>query len=131
MCLITTQTKAMIAKEDMNVFKLLTNKRSAIFNNFDYEKNTLYKTTIKKTNDFCCFDGPDKEHLNRNNPGWLDGNGVISIGRGFHASLTKERLKQSIEDGTDGKIYKCTIPKGARYYTNGSGLIVSNKIIVH
>ena len=52
------------------------------------------------------------------------------INEGFHSCAHLHSLLY-IEDSLDNLVVECTIPKGAIYYVNGRGEVVSDKIIIH
>ena len=57
-------------------------------------------------------------------------NYVYIIDEGFHSCAHLHSLLY-IEDSLDTLVVECTIPKGATYYVNGHGEVVSDKIIIH
>ena len=52
------------------------------------------------------------------------------INEGFYSCAHLHSLLY-IEDSLDNLVVECTIPKGATYYVNGRGEVVSDKIIIH
>ena len=157
MCLITAQKEAMIAQEDITVYKLFNTDKNEkgekiYYSPFwftYYQLNELYTTTIKDVpeedfHDKCAFDSPDQKKLDETfrdqydrpnwNPIWYTGEeraDIRYIGEGFHSINTKERAISTINDSYIHRvILECTIPAGSEYYLNPSGLIVSNQIIV-
>ena len=52
------------------------------------------------------------------------------INEGFHSCAHLHSLIY-IEESLDTLVVECTIPKGATYYVNGRGEVVSDKIIIH
>lgn len=137
MCLITKQSKPKIATKDKVIYKILDPYCCSIYYSFEYQMGILYKTKILETEDDTTFDDYDSCMLEEKyGRGWKYKNKIKSIGSGFHGALTKERLEKTLEneDGhameNDGTIWKCIIPAGSEYYTNPSGLIVSNQIII-
>lgn len=52
---------------------------------------------------------------------------ILIIAGGFHAAKNAERLQQNL--GYSNAITEFIIPKGAKYFEDKTGLIVSNKII--
>lgn len=136
MCLITNKKRVKIAKEDISVFKLLKNNMtSLLFNKFQYISGDLNGTKIKKSLYRECFDGVEKEALLKIDKGFMKSDKFISIGAGFHSSLTEDRLEKAYDKIErkyyEYEIFKATIPKGSRYYVSPTGLVVSNQIIVH
>lgn len=136
MCLITTQLTAKTVKEEMTVFKLLKridSRHAAAYmcSDFQYELGKTYKTKIEQSNDWTYFDVQDGDYLNNNIPDWRGGRmnkDVKCFGQGFHAATDIERIRR--HHSRKPRIYKCTIPKGAKYYTNGDNLIISNSICI-
>ena len=57
-------------------------------------------------------------------------NYVYIINEGFHSCAHLHSLIY-IEESLDTLVVECTIPKGAIYYRNGHGEVVSDKIIIH
>lgn len=137
MCLITTQREPSIAVTDMVVYKALVRVSPGLaqspFVNHQYEVGVLYKTTIASSNRWTCFDGVDRDVLQTlpEYKGWQRGRaGIFYYGAGFHSMLELKRCTDYCESTSFLDAYKCTIPAGSEYYTNPSGLVVSNKIIV-
>ena len=52
------------------------------------------------------------------------------INEGFHSCAHLHSFIY-IEESLDTLVVECTIPKGATYYVNGRGEVVSDKIIIH
>lgn len=135
MCLITTQAKPTIAEQDIIVYKALQNINDELHppyygvGSFHYKINKTYATTIMEDkDDRCCYDDLDQVYLNNNHEGWQCGGapGLFYYGKGYHSANTIERLdKEPMYN-----IYECIIPAGSEYYSNPTGLMVSNKIIV-
>lgn len=122
MCLQTLWKKPRVAKRAITVYKVLHNWRSIYQIGFQYERNKLYTTTLRTERDEIpeCFD--------KNAGSWAREQGyekLLSVSHGFHAMTNKERAKR-----THHTVYIAVIPKGAKYYEDGTGLIVSNKIRV-
>jgi hypothetical protein len=142
MCLITEQKKAKIANEDIVCYKTMDVSSEGVlyspYMGFNYELNKVYKERLCFSHTGCSFDdltdekykGPEyyKFYADCGDASIaLKKLGLIEIGEGFHAALTKKRL--SIKK-IGKKIFQCKIPKGSRYYTDATGLIVSNQIII-
>lgn len=130
MCLQTTWLEPKIAEEDITVykeFKAYIAKEERFHSpivGFYYKKNELYETKIQDSTDRGSYDIIANEWRDQ----LVDSNTSFkSIGRGFHSAATLQRL---INAGCD-LIARCTIPKGAKYYKDGTNLIVSNKIIIN
>ena len=130
MCLQTTWTKPKIAEKDIICYKLLRpgineNEYLAPFKHFKYISNRLYKTRMTKGDvELGAFDirasSSKRKMLNKGYP-------LISIVKGFHSAMNKTRLRGNSQYG---KIVKCIIPKGAKYYKGLTNLLVSDKIII-
>lgn len=138
MCLIIPKDReSFIAKEDIIVYKVLKISDELLFspywNNFYYECDKLYSTTLKESlEDFTPFDTMDGMIVSRL------GN-LKSIAQGFHSALTKERLQNHYYKSgdlylryymRDFVIRECIIPKGSECYLGFTDLIVSNQIII-
>lgn len=141
MCLIIgKEDKPLIAEEDVIAYKILcpngdNHADSAYWyrnGRFMYELGKLYQTTIEETKENRCFDDLDSETIKKTyGDDWKD---TKALGQGFHGALKLERTQETLEDGlwsNNKTIYQVTIPKGAEYYVNCSGLFVSNKIIIN
>jgi len=121
MCLITTQQKPITTDKDIICYKLVETMGKEVYSYFhsDYKwtRKTIHKVKISESSDFNTFDV--KEIIKRSN--------YISIGRGFHAVLTRERLRKDRVFGTrEGEFL---IPKGSEIYYGVTDLIVSNQMI--
>lgn len=127
MCLITTQKEPLIAEEDMIVYKSFKEGLISPFEEFKYERGITYETEIKESDDWNCFDYQDLEYLGNNFPTWTLGENeeLKCFGEEFHSALQEKRLSDIFDTKV---ILKCIIPKGSLYYTEPTGLIVSNKI---
>ncbi len=133
MCLITEQKKAKIARRDMTVYKEMIPVSDDIakspYQYHSYILGELYTTKIEQGKDWTCYGPRDERWLDNNYPMWNLGkqaDKLICIERGYHACMTQDR----VPEGSRECIYKCTIPKGSEYYTDKTGLIVSNQIII-
>lgn len=131
MCLITAQKEAIILTEDLIVYKSFSDNLWALYQNFQYEINKLYKTTLTFDNGKYnpCFDSIAARHLEiMYNPQWytisLFNIGLIAVVEGFHSAATEDRL------GRRTNIRRCLIPAGSEVFYDETGLIVSNQIIV-
>lgn len=132
MCLITEQQEPLIAQEDMIVFKALRRYLRSMYEGFKYEIGKLYSTNIKEEKDqslICCFDCIDCTFLSEKYEGWdYDLPEVLKcFSEGFHSVLFIERLDKYVPSYS---IYECIIPKGSEYYTEPTGTVISNKIII-
>ncbi len=134
MCLITTQKKASIAKEDILVFKLLSPTSSfdakSPFHEHTYSLYKRQDTVITEDTDWTTFDEIDIRWLDTNYPNWCEGENseLKCFGQGFHSAISYERLvdRYAFID----TVYECIIPAGSEYYKNDTGLVISNAIIV-
>lgn len=101
MCLYTDTDKALIAKEDIHVWKVITSKNLSIHQYFEYKPNTLYR--LRKA---------------------LKLVGIPSrIYEGFHSFRIKP-----YKDIPEYKVVEFTIPKGAKYFLGIHDDIVSTSI---
>ncbi len=123
MCLATTQKNPKIAKAAITTYKFLDGL-SAPYEDFTYTLGKMYSTIMQESDDRGCYDDVAANALQE----YRDKDKVIRyIGPGFHSIVKIERAKSLVEyEGRE--LYICTIPKGAKYYTDNTGLIVSNKI---
>jgi hypothetical protein len=126
MCLLTRQKKPIILKKDKIVYKVLRNNMTAIYQDFSYSFNKLYKTNIRESSDDSAFD--ELSHDKYKSSVYLLKPGIISIGEGFHAFTSIERIEKSVNYHP---IFKCTFPAGSEYYRDVTGLCVSNQIIIN
>lgn len=129
MCTVIEKRKMnhpLIAKHDMKVYKIC--KRSSfedsavsIIVHFGYEKDELYTAEFSyHTDRTSTWDTVERKYgdkLKRK----------VYVEGGFH-SLRKPDMTRN---GTITLFSMCVfiIPKGAEYYKNGAGMIVSNQII--
>lgn len=138
MCLITLNKRVKIAKQDIVCYK-----RMSVFNNrlfssirrFPYELGKSYVTTLYPTSEYIFGKHiyPDSAVMMHYFPNsdfvtWVLNKKPLIISEGFHAYTTIDRISMD-ELHYDEVIVQMTIPKGARYYTDATGLIVANKII--
>lgn len=148
MCLITDQKTPFIAEKDIIVYKALIGNndgtaRSVYIFNHEYILEKLYKTTIKSsTSQYSSLDNEDSEKIDkaynlRRSPyamsrrdAVLNGE-LMSYTQGFHSALDKNRLRNEPNYSSNVSIFECTIPEGSEYYTNPSGLVISNAIIIN
>jgi len=148
MCLITRQQKSITAKKDIVVFKqikvnpVMTNDENIIeymspYNHFYWKKGVTYKQKMMFTNknklvkryiihvyDFTCreyyFVGFTTLECLRYPESRI-------IQNGFHAAISPKRFAKF----QYLKTYPFVIPKGAKYYLDDTGLIVSNIMKIH
>ena len=136
MCLFTTQKEPKIATKDMVVYKeiitsLNRNNVFASYFRYMYERDVLNHVEIEhleyipEQSSSIPFDGSAKVILMNE---IQNGTKMFEVNQGFHACLFRNRISVCMFR-TDDDIARFIIPKGAEYYTDESGLIVSNKII--
>ena len=106
----------------------------ARFEKFTYVLGRLYETEIKAVSERSCFDDADAQRLTEEYGEWtvaIQHGQLSSYGPGFHSSLTVERLTMESSREHNVVIVECTIPAGAKLYTEPTGLVVSDRIIVN
>jgi hypothetical protein len=141
MCLVTTQKKPKVAKKNITVYKALNVDNNgfirAVFQHgYHYELGKLNSTKIKVNTYFDeCFDKQADicflYTTGFHSSDAIDNGDAISISEGFHSAKTEARLFDICNNDNEVKIFKCTIPSGALYYEDFSGLVVSNEIIIN
>ena len=133
MCLLTLQNKPLVAEEDIIVFKMFYQLPldAAVYSPLQHYRYVIgkeYKTEMRTSKDKSVYDRRAEVSLNlhRYNPS------KRYIGAGFHAAFNIERYNGiGIYNGYNAFIYQCTVPKGSKYYTDDTDLIVSDCIIVN
>ncbi len=132
MCLITNQKTYRIASEDIVTYKALYKNKNVISSiyktEFVYELGKEMQTVMKKVLDRTPADHFVGDWISVNFDSVYNGK-MISIGPGFHSATIKKRALYHT-CGRNSHVFKCLIPKGARYYEDGTGLIVSNRIVI-
>lgn len=136
MCLVIPREKeSFITKEDMTVFKILRIRDGLLFaayeDDFYYECDKLYSTTLEEVEDYMTFDYLDQreaESYFHSSIRLLPPTVYKSIGPGFHSALNQIRLAPLCYDHY--VIRECIIPKGSECYLGFTDLIVSNQIII-
>lgn len=112
--------KPVLAESDFFVYKSLTEDLKGPYTDFQYKRNEKYVTefTYLNNKDFITpSDGIEAEYYK----GLINPIGVLE---GFHSYRSiKNRYNW-------GVFVECIIPKGALYYENPCGNIVSNMIIM-
>ena len=135
MCLITKQKRVKILKEDLTVYKRFyqdPDGRILPWNpefrdKITYEVREIHKQPLKVDNNLKSIYDRHVGYAYNLKIG-QQALKLTHIHEGFHAVLTYERLnKRAYEDYVD---YVCTIPKGSRVFTDKTGLIVSDTIIL-
>lgn len=125
MCtIITTRQKEYpkTATKDIEVYKCGYNKNDNLFHSpckvFEYVKDKLYETEFTYDNEESWYDNIEGNYANSiSNP--------VFVAEGFHAFVKVKQCRKI----SDTYWAKFIIPKGAKYYQNPTGCIVSNKII--
>lgn len=112
MCLITNNSKPLIAKKNIAVYKILDKDMYSIFYGYEYKLNQLNKT-----------------HINIEKAGHL-----FKINSGFHAYHNKiDVIDHFFKHHLNHSYYmicKAVIPKGSEYYIGDDRDIVSNQLII-
>ncbi len=141
MCLITKQKIALIAEEDITVWKIGSlapgGWLNPPYNVFDYFENELYETNILVAEDFTFFSQKDNAIVcgiegictdtEFGNGLELRGKGYEGYGQGFHSITDKDFW---LSTPHIDKLYEFVVPKGAEYYVNeDTKLMVSNQIM--
>jgi hypothetical protein len=129
MCLVTEQTKALTAKEDIICYKLVDEIygeiRSVYVPSFVWIPNQLNQTKLVQTKKHKPYDSraafayPDPEMFPQ-----LPKKNYTIISEGFHAAKFQERLD------SNKTLVRCIIPKGSKYFEDVTGLIVANQMIL-
>ncbi len=131
MCLITNWKRPRTAKRDIIVYKRL--ERSKI----DEEKlisiwwGTYYKIGEHYKVDMVANNEPytvfDWDAMNAY-PDWMVEPSIYThVHAGYHSMMEKHR---SLPDSEQEVMVRCVVPKGANYFKDNTGLIVSNEIII-
>lgn len=89
--------------------------------NFLYKPDELRKTEFEFTNETCVNDSVEDNYRDT-----IPERKRVYISKGFHSYATYERAKKGFNSCAFAEFI---IPKGAKYYLNGCGNIVSNQII--
>ena len=140
MCLITEQKTPFIAKEDIKVYKLMESDLYSYFQYFKYEIGKLFETEIKESTNkawnSCCE--LDKNYLIKKYKCKFKelkfNTNLACFSEGFHSAKSLDVCKgilDEFDDEDDCFFYEATIPKGAEYYRDGVGFIISNKLIIN
>ena len=147
MCLITMTKEPFIAEEDFTVYKEMKPRygksvkdKGLLSPYYDhwYEFGKTYSVDMKIED--VDYDLPSPfffdeisfaDYNELKNEEWDERCEIYSVSCGFHAALTKTRFEDSVFYAMPELIVECTIPKGSEYYTDRTGLIVSNRIIVN
>ena len=154
MCLITNDKTKYIATEDITVFKMMMTPYVEHEINGSIGRSIYYyygwhhymlgeqpEVKIKESNEWIMTDNVVERMCVNIFPGFVTDyyglkvtkeqrNVFICIGAGYH-SMTKERFLTSNEGWNYDILVECTIPKGAEYYKDMTGLYVSNRLVVN
>ena len=148
MCLITNDKTKYVATEDITVFKMMSSPydevkgavgRSLIYGDHSYMLGEQPEVEMKESGSWVVHDDAVSDACENILPEFIASNNYfdatkkqremfISIGAGYH-SMTKERGRN--EGWWYDVLVECTIPKGAEYYKDMTGLYVSNKLVVN
>lgn len=148
MCLITSQTKPLIASEDITCYKYMFRDNSTDnqyvscydhnFNgsNISWEIGKVRSAEIKQNYEFTYQDNITKSFYSES-LSHMDHN-LVSFGEGLHASLTFDRITPvkclsgySYTYLSNDLVYtEMLIPKGSEYFLDETGLIVANQMIL-
>lgn len=115
MCLLTTQKKVKIAKEDITCYKVINpNMTSLYYTEFKWELGKLYETEIEYRSKWD----------------------VSEVSQAFHSyqSLMDDLKFAYFKSLSPCMMVKCTIPKGSEYYLgkqNEMNGYASNKLIIN
>ncbi len=133
MCLVIPKHQSpATAEQDMTVYKVLSVHREAIMYSFYYKENEKYRTpltteVIGAAADIVAVTSAKAQF----GEDWQHGDRCMFIAGGFHSCLNLDRAIGLADSYERGHVYRCTIPRGSYYYTDQTGLCVSNQIIVH
>ncbi len=130
MCLVTKQKEALIAENDIPIWKLLTKEKLGYFFSFPYIFNTVYQTKMKIDNiPVNYFDNVVADYYNFKD--FIEDSKTLThIHEGLHSFIDKERIKnyRSNHLCINSIVVEGIIPKGSLYYIDYTGLVVSNQI---
>jgi len=138
MCLVTYQKKPVVATEDIVCFKivrhccdLLTTDFYSYYYKFKWYIGKLYITELSFVTGldyYSCnfYDAISDDFYNdKHRLSFLER--LVEVSDGFHAMLDFNRA--NLEN--DNRILaECLIPKGSLIFTDATGLIVSNQMIM-
>jgi hypothetical protein len=123
MCTVIKKNQRVeIAKEDFNVYKALNDNLRSPYQGFLYVVDKLNETTMTVDDEFGCYDDPEYEYCIQ-----IGMKNCRYVYKGFHSLRNPDLKRLSYNDEF---IYTFIVPKGARYYENGVGNIVSDQIIL-
>lgn len=140
MCLITRQSKPVVLKNDITVYKLLIPRTYCSARSHFFPRTYLYEECYKTEITINCM-GSDiawwdekvsKEYQllkKETDPLKKIDDSLKGISSGFHWATSLERFNKPING--DLEIFECTVSAGSEIYFDDTGLGVSNQIIVH
>jgi len=108
---------SLIAKEDINVFKILTRGNFAPFKSFLYEKGMHYYQEGKPFG------------IGKIEKPWYSSMWRFDVEQGLHSYTSKSKAEEHLSFYINIKIVKMIIPKGALYYIGINGDVVSSELI--
>jgi hypothetical protein len=131
MCLLTTQSKALRAKEDIPVYKMFyipySGRIESPYKQFVYKKLGRQKTIkfVKQKGRGDSFSTSDSFQASNDE---RKGKTIYTISEGYHSC----KLYVILSNTSWGRfsIKKCIIPKGSWYYEGYDGLMVSTDLII-
>ena len=128
MCLVTKQRKAKIAKKDITCYKHLRRfDLTTTYQFYVYNVGRLDKTHLSfgRNNHWCLADEAAMNFY------WKASRKRVltEVIHGFHAYLSIDRAQAVMCEGNEG-LYEFLIPAGSEYFTDKTGLIVSNQIML-
>lgn len=140
MCLITKQTEPHIATEDIIVYKVVNKEGvSAYVTDYkpiNYKIGAAIKHTIGRSAKGRESYMDNIVHFHYGlvfTPSFSEGLetlGLIAYGKGIHIVMDKYRGKDLVENTSYRELLQCIIPKGAKYFTDETGLGITECLIV-
>lgn len=129
MCLITEQKVPLEAQEDMVVYKAVIidkTKITSVYYDFEWTLGKI-ESALCFTRDFNNGIFADQKCIDAYEE--IDNVNLVSISEGLHSATTRKRAIQVVKFYQKNcTLAQCTIPKGALYYKDVTGLIVSNQL---
>ena len=137
MCLVTKQRKAKIAKKDITCYKQLGYGLVSRYMKYRYYVGVVVTRPLHvefNINDWFPLDQIVSNEYGEVKDGYrysereklIRTKRANEVSSGLHASLTTDRLEENVEHG----LYEFLIPAGSEYFTDKTGLIVSNQIML-
>lgn len=129
MCLITEQRNPLVATEDKVVYKavkVFMDYISSVYHEFRWTLGKIESTEFEiKAGGFGGY--ADSVSMDAYEEIYDDY--LISISRGLHTASSKQRAVEVVPfESENCSLAECTIPKGAEYYEDLTGLLVSNQL---